>query len=88
MGRVAFQHGRKLLPCLLFQPHQGRFVQRRKGALGLVPERSLAEPLEREGGRPGWLRLCGNCDYVHEIVDSVTVQAETLGAGLAGALRP
>lgn len=57
-------------------------------ALGLVPERSLAEPLEREGGRPGWLRLCGNCDYVHEIVDSVTVQAETLGAGLAGALRP
>ena len=38
--------------------------------------------LEREGRLPDWLRLCGNCDYVHEIVDSVTVQAETLAAAL------
>lgn len=55
-------------------------------ALGLVPERSLAELLEREEGLPDWLHLCGNCDYVHEIVDNVTAQAEALGAGLAAGI--
>lgn len=46
-------------------------------ALGLIPERELLAGL---GGKaPGWLSLCGNCDYVHDIVDGVTTQAEELG---------
>lgn len=46
-------------------------------ALGLIPERELLDSL---GGKvPGWASLCGNCDYVHEIVDTVTTQAEELG---------
>lgn len=46
-------------------------------ALGLIPERELLAGL---GGKlPGWASLCGNCDYVHEIVDTVTAQAEALG---------
>ena len=46
-------------------------------ALGLIPERELLAGL---GGKlPGWASLCGNCDYVHEIVDTVTAQAEELG---------
>lgn len=49
-------------------------------ALGLIPERELLRPLEREGALPGWVTPCGNCDYVHDIVDSVTRQAERLGA--------
>ena len=38
VGSVTLQHRRKLLPCLLLQLFQGRFIQRRKGALRLVPE--------------------------------------------------
>ena len=46
-------------------------------AVGLIPERELLRPF---GDRiPDWIRLCGNCDYVHEIVDTVTAQAEKLG---------
>lgn len=46
-------------------------------ALGLIPERELLAGL---GGKlPGWASLCGNCDYVHDIVDAVTTQAEELG---------
>ena len=41
-------------------------------AVGLVPERELLRPLGRE--LPPWVSLCGNCDYVHQIVDSVTTQ--------------
>lgn len=51
-------------------------------ALGLIPERELVRGLETEGRRPEWLSLCGNCEHVHEIVDSVTMQAEQLGASI------
>ena len=51
-------------------------------ALGLIPEQELIAPLCKNGVLPPWLHVCGNCDYVHEIVDSVTVQAEALGKKL------
>lgn len=41
-------------------------------AIGLIPERELPEGL----GQPDWLECCGNCDYIHEIVDTVSNQAE------------
>lgn len=43
-------------------------------ALGLIPERELLDGL----GEPDWLKSLGNCDYIHEIVDTVTAQAEKL----------
>lgn len=43
-------------------------------AIGLIPERELLEGL----GQPEWLKCCGNCDYIHEIVDTVSSQAENL----------
>ena len=46
-------------------------------ALGLIPERELLAGLGDKV--PGWASLCGNCDYVHDIVDTVTTQAEELG---------
>ena len=49
-------------------------------AVGLVPERELLRSLGEQ--TPGWVSLCGNCDYVHEIVDAVTAQAEALGASM------
>ena len=46
-------------------------------AVGLVPERELITGL---GGKlPDWAALCGNCDYVHDMVDAVTIQAQELG---------
>lgn len=51
-------------------------------ALGLIPERELVRHLEENGHYPPWLSLCGNCEHVHEIVDSVTMQAQRLGASL------
>lgn len=47
-------------------------------SLGLIPDRKLAEPLLEDGVLPGWLYLCGNCESVHSIVDSVSLQAEQL----------
>ena len=43
-------------------------------AVGLIPEQELIRPFGC--AIPAWLRLCGNCDTVHEIVDSVSFQAE------------
>lgn len=43
-------------------------------AVGLIPERELLDGL----GEPDWLRVCGNCDYIHEIVDTVSTQAEKI----------
>jgi NADPH-dependent 2,4-dienoyl-CoA reductase/sulfur reductase-like enzyme len=54
-------------------------------ALGLVPETALADSLKENGDLPGWLHLCGNADYVHEIVDSVTAQGLRLGRQLGQA---
>ena len=51
-------------------------------ALGLIPDQSLCRDVLAEGKLPSWLRLCGNCESVHDIVDSVTKEAETLGAEL------
>ena len=52
-------------------------------ALGLEPDRSLAEPLEQDGSYPEWLHFCGNADHVHEIADSASAQGEKLGRNLA-----
>ena len=51
-------------------------------ALGLIPERELVRPLALNGKLPTWLSLCGNCEHVHDIVDSVTTQALQLGASV------
>lgn len=50
-------------------------------AVGLIPERELIRPLlePHSGHLPEWIRLCGNCEHVHEIVDAATKQAETVG---------
>ncbi len=48
-------------------------------ALGLIPDRTLALPLTENGVTPSWLRLCGNCEEIHDIVDSVTLQGEQEG---------
>ena len=59
-------------------------------AMGLIPERDiltslgLIDPIHAEKKQlPDWLSLCGNCDYVHDIVDSVSLQAEQLAKKLA-----
>jgi len=52
-------------------------------ALGLEPDRSLAEGLKHDEGYPQWLHFCGNADYVHEIADSASSQGEKLGAAAA-----
>ncbi len=51
-------------------------------ALGLIPEQTLCRNVLTDGELPGWLRFCGNCECVHDIVDSVTREAEILGAEL------
>lgn len=51
-------------------------------AMGLIPERDILDWAE-EKQLPDWLSLCGNCDYVHDIVDSVSFQAEKLAKSLA-----
>ena len=56
-------------------------------ALGLEPDRSLAEQLEHESGYPGWLHFCGNADFVHEIADSASAQGEKLGKAVAERLK-
>lgn len=53
-------------------------------ALGLIPERELIAPLLQSGSLPAWLHLTGNCEKVHDIVDSVTAEAEALGRALGG----
>lgn len=52
-------------------------------ALGLEPDRSLAENLEHDGSYPSWLHFCGNADFVHEIADSASAQGEKLGMSIA-----
>lgn len=47
-------------------------------ALGLLPDRTLAP----DGTIPDWLHLCGNCDYIHDMVDRVAAEAASLGAAL------
>ena len=52
-------------------------------AAGLRPERELADPLED----PDWLHLCGNCSYVHPIVESVTEEGRLAGIAAIKNLR-
>ena len=49
-------------------------------SVGLIPERELTSAFDTI---PEWLSLCGNCESVHEIVDSVTMQAEAVGRKFA-----
>jgi len=52
-------------------------------ALGLEPDRSLAEELRTADGYLQWLHFCGNADFVHEIADSASAQGEKLGRSIA-----
>ena len=54
-------------------------------ALGLIPEQELLAPFQTQEKLPEWLHLCGNCDYVHKIVDTVTIQGEEIGSKLMDA---
>ena len=61
-------------------------------ALGLVPDRSLANDLKTtdangEESYPEWLHFCGNADFVHEIADSASSQGEKIGLTLAHKLH-
>ena len=49
-------------------------------AVGLIPDRALCRDMLTGGQLPPWLRLCGNCESVHALVDGVTREAERLGA--------
>ena len=49
-------------------------------SVGLIPEQELISGF---GSLPDWLSLCGNCESVHEIVDSVTMQADAVGRKFA-----
>ena len=52
-------------------------------ALGLDPDKSLAENLITDTGYPDWLHFCGNADHVHEIADGASAQGEKLGKSVA-----
>ena len=54
-------------------------------AVGLIPERELVDELLADSSlssMPEWIHIVGNAAYVHEIVDSVTIEAEALGLSL------
>ena len=44
-------------------------------AIGLIPETELEKECFQEDPRPDWFRAAGNADYVHDIVDSVTMES-------------
>ncbi len=48
-------------------------------AIGLIPERGPVRGL----GNPEWLYFTGNCDHVHEMVDSAVSDAAETGRTLA-----
>ena len=52
-------------------------------AVGLIPDRALCRPLAEDGRLPDWLRLGGNCDFVHDMVDNVVKEAAAPGAEAA-----
>ena len=54
-------------------------------AVGLIPEQELVDELLTDSSLasiPDWMHITGNADYVHEIVDGVTTEAEALGRSL------
>lgn len=56
-------------------------------AIGLIPDRSVAESLIVGEKLPEWLHLCGNAEKVHEIVDSVSAEGASLGTEVADRCR-
>ncbi len=48
-------------------------------ALGLIPDRTLAENVSENGVLPSWIHLCGNSDQIYDIVDSVTAKGLETG---------
>lgn len=52
-------------------------------AVGLRPERELTEHL----GNPGWLHICGNCNAVHPMVESVVAEGKRAGMAAIENLR-
>jgi thioredoxin reductase len=50
-------------------------------SVGLIPERDLLVDAGLESGNG--IHLAGNADYVHDLVDKVTVDGEKLGRSLA-----
>ena len=52
-------------------------------AAGLRPDRSLIAAL----GDPSWLHLCGNCHFVHTMVESVTAEGNRAGLAAVKNLR-
>ncbi|MCQ2511808.1 MAG: FAD-dependent oxidoreductase [Lachnospiraceae bacterium] len=46
-------------------------------AMGLIPDRDLLNENFKED-YPDWISATGNCDYVHEIVDGVSKEAEQI----------
>ena len=51
------------------------------GKMGLRPDRALIAGI----GNPPWLHLCGNCNTIHSMVETVT--AEGTRAGMAAVLN-
>lgn len=52
-------------------------------ALGLIPDQSLVGSLMKNDEYPNWVHLAGNCDYVHDMVDRVARNGESIGAAVA-----
>ncbi len=49
-------------------------------ALGLIPDQELIRDLYDEDRKlPDWIRLCGNCRDIYDIVDRLCIDAEKLG---------
>ena len=65
-----------------FEAHLLQFELLNLAAAG---ERELVDELLADSSlssMPEWIHIVGNADYVHEIVDSVTTEAEALGLSL------
>lgn len=52
-------------------------------AAGLSPEQELI----RNIGRPGWLHLCGNCNRIHSMVETVVQEGKQAGISACEKLR-
>lgn len=52
-------------------------------AAGLLPERALLEEMRRKE-KPQWLYLYGNCEYIHSIADSISLEAEQKSLKILG----
>lgn len=52
-------------------------------AAGLTPEQELIRKL----GRPSWLQLCGNCNRIHSMVETVVQEGKQAGVNACERLR-